>query len=77
MVVEPAMVVVEVQGGDARLEELDGFVDAAVLFRIAEMGVGEIKSDAYVAEVADVEDWRPSPRPCGPCRASRECVRSR
>jgi hypothetical protein len=50
------VVVVEVEDGDAGLEELEGGVDAAIFFGIGEMSVAEVEGDADVAEVADVED---------------------
>ncbi len=51
------MVVVEVELGDAGLEELEGGVDADVgFFGVGEVGVAEVEADADVVEVADAED---------------------
>lgn len=56
VVVFGAVVVVEVKLGDAGLEELEGGVDAYVLFGRGEVGVAEIEADAYVVEVAYADD---------------------
>ena len=51
-----AVVVVEVELGDAGLEEFEGFVDADVLFG-GQVGVADVEADAYAVEVADTEDF--------------------
>jgi hypothetical protein len=56
VVVLGAVIVVKVELGDARLEELEGFVDADVLFGLGEVGVAYVETDADAVEVADAED---------------------
>jgi hypothetical protein len=56
VVVLGAVVVVEVELGDAGFEELEGSVDAYVLFRRGEVGVAEVEADTYVVEVAYTDD---------------------
>jgi hypothetical protein len=56
MVVFGAVVVVEVELGDAGLEKLEGSVDAYVLIGRGEVGVAEVEADAYVVEVAYADD---------------------
>jgi len=57
VVVFLAVVVVEVELGDAGLEEFEGFVDAFVVFGCGEVGVGYVEADAYAVEVADADDF--------------------
>ena len=57
VVVFGAVVVVEVELGDAGLEEFEGFVDADVLFGADEVGVADVEADADAVEVADAEDF--------------------
>jgi len=56
MIVLGALIVVEVELGDAGLEEFEGFVDADVVFRTGEVGVAYVEADADAVEVADAED---------------------
>ncbi len=56
VVVFGAVVVVEVELGDAGLQELEGFVDAYVFLRLGEMSVADVEADADTVEVADAED---------------------
>jgi hypothetical protein len=51
------LVVVEVELGDAWLEEFEGGVDANVVLRIGKVGVADIEADADAVEVADAEDF--------------------
>lgn len=53
VVVFDALIVVEVEFGDAGLEKFEGGVDAAV----AQVGVAYVEGDAYVVEVAYAEDF--------------------
>jgi len=57
VVVFGAEVVVEVEFGDAGLEELEGFVYAFVGFRGSEVSVADVESDADAVEVADLENF--------------------
>jgi len=57
MVVLLALVVVEVELGDAGGEEFEGFVDAFVIFRSAQVGMAYVEADAYAVEVADLDDF--------------------
>ena len=61
VIVFGAVVVVEVEFGDAGLEEFEGFVDADVGMAVAggagEVGVAYVEADADAVEVADVEDF--------------------
>ncbi len=50
------VVVVEVELGDAGLEEFEGCVDADVFFGLGEVGVADVEADADAVEVADAED---------------------
>lgn len=52
MLVAVALIVVEVEFGDAGAQELEGVVDAGVAY----VGVAYVEGDADVREVADVED---------------------
>ena len=52
-----AVVVVEVELGDAGFEEFEGFVDADVFFGLGEVGVADVEADADAVEVADAEDF--------------------
>jgi len=60
VVVFLAVVVVEVELGDAGLEEFEGFVDAFVGLALtggfSQVSVAYIEADPYAVEVADVED---------------------
>jgi hypothetical protein len=56
MIVLGALVVVEVELRDAGLEELEGGVDAFVIFWVGEMGVAYVEADADAIEVTDTED---------------------
>ncbi len=57
VVVFLAVVVVEVELGDAGLEELEGFVDGDVFFGIGEVGVADVEADSYAVEVAYIENF--------------------
>ena len=57
VVVFGAVIVVEVELGDARLQKLEGFVDAYVLFGVREICVAYVQAYAYAIEVADTEDF--------------------
>jgi hypothetical protein len=57
VVVFSAVVVVEVELGDAGLQELEGFVDAYVFFGLREVRVADVEADADAIEVADAEDF--------------------
>jgi hypothetical protein len=57
VVVLLAVVVVEVELGDAGFEELEGFVDADVFFRSGQVGVAYVEADSDAVEVADLEDF--------------------
>ena len=57
MVVLGAEVVVDVELGDAGLEELKGFVDPFVGIGGSEMRVAYVEGDADAVEVADLEDF--------------------
>src|SRR6201999_97309 len=57
MVVLLALIVVEVELRDARLEEFEGFVDAYVFFRVRDVSVTEIETNPDAIEVADAEDF--------------------
>jgi hypothetical protein len=57
VIVFGAVVVVEMELGDARLEEFEGFVDADVLVWLGEVGVADVEADADAVEVADVENF--------------------
>ena len=57
VVVFGAVVVVEVELGDAGLEEFEGGVDAYVFFRGGEVGVAYVEADADVVEVAYADDF--------------------
>jgi hypothetical protein len=52
VVVLGALIIVEVELGDAGLEEFEGSVDAS----FGEVGVADIETDAYVVEVAYADD---------------------
>ena len=56
MLVAGAVVVVEIELGDAGFEELEGGVDAYIVFGVGEVGVAEVERDAYVVEVACADD---------------------
>jgi hypothetical protein len=58
MIVFCALVVVEVELGDAGFEEFEGFVDTDVIFGANEVGVAYIEADANAIEVADAEDFQ-------------------
>ena len=51
-----AVVVVEVELGDAGLEEFEGFVDAFVFLGGGDVGVADVEADADAVEVAYAED---------------------
>jgi len=55
VIVFGAVVVMEMELRDARLEEFEGFVDADVLFGTREMGMANVEADADAVEVADAE----------------------
>jgi hypothetical protein len=57
VVVLRAVVVVEVELGDAGLEEFEGFVDAFVVFWRREVGVADVEADADAVEVAYADDF--------------------
>jgi hypothetical protein len=61
VVVFLALVVVEMELGDAGLEELEGFVDAyvglAITGGVRDVSVAKIETDADAVEVADAEDF--------------------
>jgi len=57
VIVVLAVVVVEVELGDAGFEELEGFVDAGIAFGCGEVGVAYVEADADVVEVADADDF--------------------
>jgi len=57
VVVFGAVVVVKVELGDAGFEELEGFVDADVFFRLGEMSVAYVEAYADAVEVADAKDF--------------------
>ena len=57
VVVFGAVVVVEVELGDAGFEEFKGFVDADVFFRLGEMSMAYVEADANAVEVADAKDF--------------------
>ncbi len=57
VVVFGAVVVVEVELGDAGFQELKGFVDGDVLFGGDEVGVTYVEADAYAVEVTYVKDF--------------------
>jgi hypothetical protein len=52
-----AEVVVDVEFGDARLQEFEGFVDAFVRFGCGEVRVADVEGDADSVEVTDLEDF--------------------
>ena len=56
VVVFGAVVVVEVELGDARLEELEGFIDTYVFFGVSQVCMADVEADADAVEVADAED---------------------
>jgi hypothetical protein len=57
MLVFLAVVVVEVELGDAGLEEFEGFVDAFVVFGGGQVRVAYVEADAYAVEVAYADDF--------------------
>ena len=57
VVVFGAVVVLEVELGDAGLEELEGFVDAYVVFRPGQICVAYVEADADTVEVAGTKDF--------------------
>jgi hypothetical protein len=52
------VVVVKVEFGDARLEELKGFVDTFAGFGSGEVGVADVETDANAVEVTDLDDFK-------------------
>jgi hypothetical protein len=58
MVVLLDEVVVDVEFGDAGPEELEGFVDAFVIFWCGKMRVAQVEGDADAVEVADSYDLK-------------------
>jgi hypothetical protein len=57
VIVFSAEIVVDVKLGNARLEELEGLVDAFVGFGCSEMRVANVEGDADAVEVADLENF--------------------
>ena len=53
VVVFGAVVVVEMELGDAGFQEFEGFVDADVVFRLSQLSVTDVEADSDAVEVAD------------------------